>query len=52
MCESQSYPDFTEALKLWMIEMRTFRLHFNFLNAANLVRIGPLAVLSLCAKLM
>ena len=32
--------------------MRTFRLHFNSPNAANLVRIGPLAVLRLCAKLM
>ena len=35
-----------------MIEMRTFRLHFSFPNAAILVRISPLAVLSLCAKLM
>jgi uncharacterized protein YbjQ (UPF0145 family) len=35
-----------------MIEMRTFRLHFDHPNASNLVRIGPLAVLSLCAKLM
>lgn len=35
-----------------MIEMRTFRLHFNSPNASNLVRISPLAVLSLCAKLM
>jgi uncharacterized protein YbjQ (UPF0145 family) len=35
-----------------MIEMRTFRLHFDSPNAANFVRISPLAVLSLCAKLM
>ena len=35
-----------------MIEMRTFRLHFDFPNAANFVRISPLAVLDFRAKLM
>ena len=35
-----------------MIEMRTFRLHFNSPNASILVRISPLALFYLCAKLM